>query len=51
MSSVNENRSEEAAAILFWGYLISILIIPLWLTAFLYIAESSLRVGGQPPSG
>ncbi len=43
MASVQGNRSEEVSAILFWGYMLGILVIPLWLTLFLYAVQQMYR--------
>ncbi|EFJ49477.1 hypothetical protein VOLCADRAFT_104342 [Volvox carteri f. nagariensis] len=39
MASVHGNRAEEVSAILFWGYISGIAVIPLWLTLFLYVVK------------
>ncbi|KXZ55676.1 hypothetical protein GPECTOR_2g1226 [Gonium pectorale] len=43
MASVQNNRPEEVSTILFWGYMAGILVIPLWLTLFLYAVKVTYR--------
>ncbi|KAG2501635.1 hypothetical protein HYH03_000140 [Edaphochlamys debaryana] len=43
MASVHGNAVEELSAILFWGYMIGILAIPLWLMLFLGVVKVMYR--------
>ncbi|PNH03864.1 hypothetical protein TSOC_010037, partial [Tetrabaena socialis] len=43
MASVQRNRPEEVSSILFWGYMVGVLAIPLWLTLFLYVVQQQYR--------
>ncbi|GFR48835.1 hypothetical protein Agub_g10788, partial [Astrephomene gubernaculifera] len=46
MASVHGNRAEEVSSILFWGYMVGIVAIPLWLTLFLYAVSQQFRGAG-----
>jgi hypothetical protein len=43
MASVHGNCAEEVSTILFYGYMIGILAIPLWLTLFLFTVKQTFR--------